>query len=179
MNKLAEKKKSYFQKLKGTKVHSGLPRPKLSDAFLSGLGVSIVLSFLAFLTFEFKAAILFLPFSASAFIIFALPKAPVAQPRSVIGGHVLSALVGVALYVGLGQSFWVVGLAGGVVAALMVVTKAWHPPAVCTALIPVMTPIGNWLWVSYPVGLGSAIVVIIGLLYNNLLKDRTYPDFWW
>src|SRR3989337_1266550 len=179
MNKLAEKKKSYFQKLKGAKVHSGLPRPKLSDALLAGLGVSIVLTFLAYFGFEFKTAILFLPLSASAFIIFALPKAPVAQPRSVIGGHVISALVGVALYVGLGQSFWVVGLAGGLVAALMVVTKTWHPPAVCTALIPVMTPIANWLWVSYPVGIGAVIVVIIGLLYNNLLKDRTYPDFWW
>lgn len=176
---MAENKKSYLRKLKGTKVRSGLPHPKLSDALLSGLGVSIVLSFLAFLTFEFKAAILFLPFSASAFIIFALPKAPVAQPRSVIGGHVLSALVGVACYVGLGQSFWVVGLAGGVVAALMVVTKTWHPPAVCTALIPVMTPITNWVWVSYPVGVGAIIVVIIGILYNNLFKDRTYPDFWW
>ena len=179
MNKMAEKKKSYFQKLKGTKVHSGLPRPKLSEALLAGLGVSIVLTFLAYFGFELKTALLFLPLSASAFIIFALPKASVAQPRSVIGGHVISALVGVALFIGLGQSFWVVGLAGGLVAVLMVVTKTWHPPAVCTALLPVMTPIGNWLWVSYPVAMGAVIVVIIGLLYNNLFKDRTYPDFWW
>jgi len=176
---LTEKKESYFSKWKGIKVRSGLAYPKLSEILLSGLGVSIVLSSFAYFTFELNIPILFLPFSASAFIIFALPTAPVAQPRSVIGGHVLSASVGLACYIGIGSSFWVVGLAGGVVAALMVATKTWHPPAVCTALIPVVTSIRSWVWIFYPVCLGAVIVVIMGLLYNNLFKDRTYPSFWW
>jgi CBS-domain-containing membrane protein len=39
--------------------------------------------------------------------------------------------------------------------------------------------ITDFTWAAAPVGLGAAIVVVIGLLYNNIYAERRYPTFWW
>lgn len=176
---MAGEKKSYFSKWRGVKARSGLPYPRPSEALVSGLGAFTAIAVLSYLTFEAKIPILIAPFGASTFIIFAAPAVPFSQPRNVVGGHVLSASVGVACSVLLGSSFWAVAFACGMATALMVATKTWHPPAGGTAILPVMTANNNWVWILYPTGLGAAILVIIGLLYNNLIKSRNYPAFWW
>lgn len=179
VNILSETKKPYYVKLKGSKVKSGIPYPKLTEALSSGLGAFIAITILAYLTYEAKYTVLIAPLGASTFIVFAAPAVPFAQPRNVIGGQVIAALVGLTCYMLLGPSFWVAGLACGVATLLMVVTKTMHPPAGGTAIIPVLTYNTNWLWAFYPTGLGATIIVIVGILYNNLIKNRTYPAFWW
>lgn len=171
---------SYFHKWKGTKLYSGTPYPKLRTVFISGLGAFIAVTVLVYLSVEAKALLCFIvPFGASAFLVFAAPTAPFAQPRNVIGGHVISAIVGVACYHLLGSSFWATGLACGLATALMVATKTMHPPAGATAVLPVMSRIGQWLWAFYPTGLGASMLVLLGVIYNNLIKERTYPEYWW
>lgn len=179
MSKLAEEKKSYFDKWKGAKALSGLSYPKLSDILLSGLGIFTTLTALAYLTFEAKFLFMIAPHSATAFLIFAAPTAPLAQPRNVVGGYILSALIGMACSVWLGLSFWSLGLACSAATAVMMATKTMHPPAACIAIFPALTANRDWVWVLYPTGVGTVILVIVGLLYNNLIKNRTYPAFWW
>lgn len=172
--------KSYFEKWKGVKVKSGIPYPKLKAVFISGVGAFITIAIMVFLTRDGKLLNCFIvPFGASTFLIFAAPTAPFAQPRNVIGGHIISALVGIACFLLLGSSFWSAAIAVGLATALMVLTKTMHPPAGATAVVPVLSSIGNWVWAFYPTGLGTLILVILGLIYNNLFKDRTYPDYWW
>ena len=175
------KEHSYLRKLKGATLRSGLDYPSPRVVIVSGLGVSIGVSVLVFMTFAagpFCISCFIVPFGASAFLVFAAPAVPFAQPRSVIGGHVLSALVGVLCHVLFGSAFWAAGLSCGLATALMVATKTWHPPAAATAVVPVLNSIRDWLWILYPTGLGALLLVVLGLFYNNLVRERAYPEFW-
>ncbi|TET44343.1 MAG: HPP family protein [Dehalococcoidia bacterium] len=176
---MAENERSYFDKWKGAKGLSGIPYPKLSAIILSGLGGLVTILLIAGLSLEAEFLCLIVPLGATCVLIFAAPAAPFSQPRNVVLGHLLAALVGLAFFCVLGSAFWVAALANGVAIALMVATKTVHPPAGATALIPVLTANGAWLWAFYPAALGAIICVLIGLIYNNAIKGRVYPAFWW
>lgn len=122
-------------------------------------------------------------FGASAVLVYGAPRSPLAQPRNLMGGHMLSALVGVLCF----QLFFAVpGLAEAIAVssaiALMHLTRTLHPPGGATALIAV---IGSdelhalgYLYVLAPVGLGAVILLVVGLLVNNASANRRYPEFW-
>jgi len=173
---------SYFDKFKGEKTKSGLPYPKATDVLISTLGGFIVISLLYLLHSDLQALLCFIvPFGASAVLVFAGPAAPFSQPRNVIGGHVISALVGMTVHflVPNHEIFWAVALANALAIALMVATKTVHPPAGATALLPILSNITDWTWVVLPVFVGTLIIVAVGVLYNNLWKKRRYPTWWW
>lgn len=94
---------------------------------------------------------LFVSFGASAVLLYGPSTAPFSQPRSLIGGHVLSALVGVIVYALLGASFVTVALAVTLAVIVMKVTKTVHPPAGATALLGGTGSGGSFMWVIGPV----------------------------
>ncbi len=69
------------------------------------------------------------PFGATCVILFAAPQSPLAQPRNVIVGHLLTAGVGLAMLYGVGNESWMIALAVGLAIMLMQVCRAVHPPA--------------------------------------------------
>jgi CBS-domain-containing membrane protein len=76
----------------------------------------------------------------------------------------------------------VAALAVSITAAAMLVTKTVHPPGGATALIAV---IGGekihqlgFLYPLLPVGLGALILLVVGLLVNNISRNRRYPEYW-
>jgi CBS-domain-containing membrane protein len=120
---------------------------------------------------------------ASAVLVYGAPRSPLAQPRNLVGGHMLSALVGVLCFQLLPP---VPGLAEAIAVAsaiaLMHLTRTLHPPGGATALIAV---IGSdelhalgYLYVLAPAGLGAVILLIVALLVNNACATRRYPEFW-
>jgi len=171
----------YIDKLKGEKTRSGLPYPSLRDILIAGIGGFLITSLLNLLHVEWKVLLCFIvPFGASAVLVFAAPAAPFSQPRNVIGGHVLSALVGVIIMtIFKTQSWWVLALANALAISLMVATKTVHPPAGATVFLPILSQITNFTWVLTPVLVGALIIVVLGLLYNNVWERRRYPAFWW
>ena len=117
-------------------------------------------------------------FGASAVLLYGTPDSPFAQPRSVLGGHILSALVGcgIARFAGCGP----LALAGavGLAIAVMHYTHTTHPPGGATALIAVHDH-GGWLFPLMPVGVGAVILVVIAVFANNIVNHRQYPKHWW
>jgi CBS-domain-containing membrane protein len=122
-------------------------------------------------------------FGASAILIYGVPKSPYAQPRNLVLGHTLSAAVGVACAILLGD-FPAISTALAVSLALTVMhlTNSIHPPGGATALIAV---IGSeqihqmYFWyVLSPIFTGAVIMLLVGLLINNLSPHRRYPEFW-
>lgn len=122
-------------------------------------------------------------FGASAVLIYGAIESPLAQPRNLVGGHVFSALIGVAAYQLLGDQVWLAAaVAVATAIAVMHITKTLHPPGGATALIAV---IGSqkihdlgYLYTLIPAGAGAAIMLIVALLVNNIPKSRRYPQFW-
>lgn len=122
-------------------------------------------------------------FGASAVLVYAAIKSPLAQPRNLLGGHVIAGLIGVACYRMFGDTLWIAGaLASSIAIVAMLLTKTLHPPAGATALIAV---IGGekihslgYLYAFIPAGLGALVLLIIALLVNNLSRGRRYPEYW-
>ncbi|MBA4057176.1 MAG: HPP family protein [Marivirga sp.] len=119
-------------------------------------------------------------FGASSVLVFGSIQSPLAQPRNLIGGHLVSALVGVTVYKAMPDLIWVTAsMAVALSIVLMQVTKTLHPPGGATALIAV---IGSekikklgYLYVISPVLTGSLILLVVALIFNNMTPNRKYP----
>jgi CBS-domain-containing membrane protein len=176
---------AYFAKMKGTTKSP--PRVSLSEIAWSWLGAFLGIGVIAFANYRIfeKIDLLMIvgSFGASAVLIYGAIKSPLAQPRNLIGGHVLSALVGVACQQLLHPTLWLAAaLAVSTAIAVMHATKTLHPPGGATALIAV---IGGekihglgFTYALFPVGGGALILLVVALLVNNIPKHRRYPEFW-
>lgn len=121
-------------------------------------------------------------FGASAVLIYGATNSPLAQPRNLIGGHVISATVGVTIAQLIPHPEWnwlACALAVSLSIVAMQITKTMHPPGGATALI---ANIGSahikslgWMYVIHPVLVGTLILLVVALLVNNLATNRTYP----
>jgi len=177
--------KAYFEKMKGTTQSP--PRVSMSEIMWSWLGAFLGIGFIAYVNaniFE-KIDLLMIigSFGASAVLIYGAIKSPLAQPRNLLGGHILSAVVGVASYQLFHAHLWFASaIAVATAIAVMHATKTLHPPGGATALIAV---IGGekihslgYLYAIMPAGGGALIMLVIALLVNNVPKNRKYPEFW-
>lgn len=111
-------------------------------------------------------------------LMFAYPQSPFAQPRNVVGGHFIASLTGLVFMAIFGAHWWSMALAVGSAVALMLVFRMPHPPAGSNPLI-VMLGGAGWSFLLTPTLIGSLIIVLVALLYNNLSHPRRYPTYWW
>lgn len=123
-------------------------------------------------------------FGASAVLAFGAIRSPLAQPRNLVGGHFLSALVGVSCYLLFSGTLWLAScLAVATAIALMHLTKTLHPPGGATALIAVtggegIHQLGYW-YAFVPCLTGAALMLGLALIVNNIPRESRYPVFWW
>jgi CBS-domain-containing membrane protein len=176
----------YFRKMAGTTQSP--PRAGLSEIIWSWLGAFLGIALVAYLndTWVERTDLVLLigSLGASAVLIYGAIKSPLAQPRNLVGGHLISALIGVTCYKLLFPFPWLAGaVAVATSIALMHATKTLHPPGGATALIYVMgsPKLHNlgYLYGIMPVGAGVILMLLVALLVNNLSRRRRYPEFWW
>lgn len=116
---------------------------------------------------------------ASSVLLFAAPHSPMAQPWSFIGGHMVSALIGISCYKLVPSPFVAAALAVALAIFAMHWLRCLHPPGGATSLAMVisgqeMHALGYGALLS-PVGLDVLILIIIALAVNNLFPGRRYP----
>lgn len=111
------------------------------------------------------------PIGATAVLVFALPASPLAQPWPVLGGSLLSVLLGLALGHLIAPPALAAAVAAGGAIALMLLARCLHPPggacAIVGALAAVATP-GEALAVLVPLAANLAGIVLAGWAYNTL-----------
>ena len=117
-------------------------------------------------------------FGATAVLLYGTPDSPLAQPRNVLGGHVLSALVGCAVHALGATGPLAFAAAVGAAIVVMYLTHTVHPPGGATALIAVHDQAG-WLFPLVPVAAGALLLLLIAVLANNIVHHRQYPRHWW
>lgn len=176
---------NYFLKMKG--LTQSPPRVNFSEIFWSWVGSFLGIAAVSFLSWHYctgTALVLIIgSFGASAVLIYGAIRSPLAQPRNLIGGHILSGVVGVTAYIVFHQEIWVASaVAVATAIALMHATKTLHPPGGATALIAVIGGAKihhlGYLYALVPAGAGAAIMLAVALLVNNIPKTRRYPEFW-
>jgi len=154
------------------------------DVLVAWLGAFVGIGLLAVLVTQFPDMKLLVigSFGATAVLLFASPRAPFAQPRNLIGGHLISAVVGVACYRYLPEILVLQEAAAVATAiALMQMTRTIHPPGGATALIAVIggEPVHSLGWgYLMPVMMGAVILMLVALLSNNLYRWGSYPERW-
>lgn len=119
-------------------------------------------------------------FGASSVLIYGIINSPFSQPRNLLGGHLISAIVGVTVHKFIPTELWLSSaIAVSLSIVLMQVTKTLHPPGGATALI---ANIGSdqihelgYLYVLNPVLSGVIILLMVALVFNNLTDHRNYP----
>ena len=154
------------------------------EHFWAFLGAFVGMGIIAYLQYNMfpkqDYVLLIGSFGASCVLVYGVIQSPLAQPRNLIGGHVISALVGVTAAKLFPDMIW---LASAVAVALSIVmmqiTKTLHPPGGATALIavtgsPAIIKLGYW-YVLSPVLSGAAILLIVALIFNNMTSKRQYP----
>ncbi|HLS36964.1 MAG TPA: HPP family protein [Sphingobacterium bovisgrunnientis] len=154
------------------------------DHFWSFVGAFIGIGIIAYLQSlqlpQLENLFLIGSFGASSVLIYGAVYSPLAQPRNLVAGHVISAIVGVTVAKVFPDIIWLTAptaVALSIVA--MQVARCLHPPGGATALIAVSggTKIAEmgYMYVLSPVLSGALILLVIALIFNNITKDRHYP----
>lgn len=175
----------YFQKMKG--LTTSPPRVRISEMLWSWVGSFLGIAAVALVHYRIVAAtdlvLIIGSFGASAVLIYGAIKSPLAQPRNLLGGHMISAVIGVSAFKLLGFNMPLAAAVAVATAILaMHATKTLHPPGGATALIAVIgstkiQTLGFW-YVLMPAGLGAILMLAIALVVNNIAPHRRYPEFW-
>jgi CBS-domain-containing membrane protein len=154
------------------------------EHFWSFIGAFVGIGIIAFLQRHSLAKeeniFLIASFGASSVLIYGAIQSPLAQPRNLIGGHLISAFIGVTIYKLLPDIIWLTApLAVSVSIVAMQITKTLHPPGGATALIAVIgaekIKTLGYLYVLSPVLSGTIILFIVALIFNNITTHRKYP----
>ena len=119
-------------------------------------------------------------FGASAVLVFGATNSPLAQPRNLVGGHLVCAIIGVTVQTLIPNELWLsAALAVSLSIVLMQITKTMHPPGGATALI---ANIGSqkikslgFYFVFSPVLSGVLVLLVVAIIVNNIPKNRNYP----
>jgi len=176
---------NYFHKMKGN--GQSPPKVGLSEVVWSWVGSFLGIAAVSLIHFKLldQTSLMMIigSFGASAVLIYGAIRSPLAQPRNLLGGHILSAFIGVTVFQWLGGEPWLAAaMAVSTSIALMHLTKTLHPPGGATALIAVIggESVHNlgYLYVVMPAALGAGIMLIVALIVNNIPKNRKYPEFW-
>jgi len=137
----------------------------VSSQFLHGNGLQILVTSMG----------------ASAVLLFAVPHSPLTQPWPLVGGHVISALIGVTCAIHVPDIWLAAALAVSLSILAMLLTHSLHPPGGAVALLPVLDHHEHVLALGYqfvvaPVLLNVLVILLTALLVNNLLPGRRYPS---
>jgi CBS-domain-containing membrane protein len=178
--------REYFKKISGS-TRGSPPRVSNEEIVWSWIGSFLGIAAVAWVSQLYFAGLdrtlLIGSFGASAVLAYGAVRSPLAQPRNLVGGHMLSAIIGVLCWKFLNQNMWLAeSMAVATAIALMHATRTLHPPGGATALIavigsPAIHQMGFW-YVLYPATVGPLILLLVAVLVNNIPESRRYPEIW-
>jgi len=143
----------------------------------STLGTMLAIGLTGWLGLRSGAPWLMAPFGASCVLAFGLPDSPLAQPRSIVGGHLIATLVGLVVLHTLGDAWWAAAMAVGLALALMQLTRTVHAPAGADPLV-VLAAHAPFQFLLTPVLAGSLAIAAVAWAVNNLRNRGSYPRYW-
>lgn len=122
--------------------------------------------------------LMFVPFATSIVLVMGTPDAEPAQPRALVGGHLLSTAVGLLTLSITGASPWAAATAVGLAMMAMHATRTFHPPAGIDPLI-VVAPNMPASFLIAPAALGALLLAASAWLWHNLVLREPWPARWW
>ena len=118
---------------------------------------------------------------ASAMLIFALPHSPVSQPWNLVGGHLISAIIGITCFLLIKNPLFSSSLAIALSMLAMHLLRCMHPPGGATAVTaaigsPQIESLG-YVFVVMPVFFNAIILLSIAMAVGTIReKNPFYPE---
>jgi CBS domain-containing membrane protein len=116
---------------------------------------------------------------ASAVILFIMPGSPLAQPWPLVGGHLVSAIIGITCAQLFANTIFAAACASGGSVLAMLLLRCLHPPGAATALTPILAGSSvnfmNYSFVLMPVGINVAIMLVMAIAINRWVLRYEYP----
>ena len=144
---------------------------------VAGLGGAIAIGAMEWLSVAAHYPLAVIPFATSIVLVIGSPDVEPAQPRALIGGHVVSALVGIAVLKLTGPHAWAAALAVGLSILAMYLTGTFHPPA---GINPLLVVSGNlpWTFLLAPVLAGALLLTAFAWLWHRQVRRQPWPQRW-
>tara|TARA_B100000674_G_scaffold345111_1_gene288735 strand:- start:2 stop:466 length:465 start_codon:yes stop_codon:yes gene_type:complete len=153
-----------------------MDRKLILQSFFAGIFSIVTIGVLTILTYKTSYGVfLIASFGSTMVLLYGYPESPFAQPKNIILGHFLTALVGIIFlnYVPL-PVFINIPLAVGFGVMFMILFKVTHPPAGGNPIIVIIGSV-SFDYLLTPVLIGSSIVVMFGIIINKFLFKKEYP----
>ena len=156
---------------------------------LGGVGAGVTIAILAYITFQSILSgsnyglWLIATFGSTVVLVFGYPDNDFAQPKNVLLGHLLCALIGIIFVIAFKISqdrsvfFLAIGIAVGIAVMLMMAFKITHPPAGGNTII-VMIAQDSFQFLIFPIMVGAITIIIGGVIYNRFILKKNYPLKW-
>lgn len=151
------------------------PNYSYRQILFSWIGSFLSIAMLAYLSAQTNYPLIAAPFGATAVILYAIPDSPLAQPRNVIFGNCIGAIVCVTCVQCFGTAPWVIALSVATAIKLMQLTRTLHPPGGAVALVGAMNG-ASWSYLFTPVLAGSLIMVGCTIAFHRLTVRKPYSD---
>ena len=130
--------------------------------------------------FGIEEAVYIIPsMGATAVLLFAAPHVPFSQPWNVFGGHIISAIIGVASYQFIPNIHIAAAASVGIAIGVMYYARCIHPPGGATALAAVIGSSQlhelSYFYVVTPVLINTITILFVAVTFNALFSWRHYP----
>jgi CBS-domain-containing membrane protein len=118
-----------------------------------------------------------IPFATSIVRVVGSPDAEPAQPRALIGGHVVSTIMGLALLKFTGPHAWAAAAGVGLAVIAMYLTGTFHPPAGINPLLVISNNL-SWSFLFAPVHAGALLLTAFACVWRRWMGRRPWPERW-
>lgn len=160
---------------------AGLPeslaRRQIATAAIAGLGAALAIGGMEFLSAAFNYPLAIIPFATSIVLVISSPDLPAAQPRALIGGHVVSALAGIVVVKIAGPQPWAAAFAVGLAVMVMILADMLHPPAGIDPLLIVSANL-SWPFLIVPVFAGALLLTAFAVAWHRWIRQQRWPRRW-
>lgn len=158
-------------------------RSQLLAILAGAVGGAIAIGGMELFSVEEAFPLFVVPFATSIVTVLGSPNAKPAQPRALVGGHLVSTLAGLLVLKLFGSGPWAAAVAVGLATVAMQLTGTFHPPA---GIDPLVVVVNNmpWSFLIVPVGIGALLLAAFAYAWHNLVmravdKCDTWPIRWW
>jgi len=122
--------------------------------------------------------IMAVPFATSIVLVLGSPDVAAAQPRALIGGHLLATFVGLVIVKLAGPQPWAAAIAVGIAMVAMHATRTFHPPAGIDPLLVVVNDM-SWSFLLVPVAAGALALAAFAYAWHLAVRRFNWPTHWW
>ncbi len=149
-------------------------RGDLVAGAVAGLGGAIAIATMEWFSVTTHYPLAVIPFATLIVLVVGSPEAEAAQPRALIGGHVVSALTGFAVLWLTGPQGWAAAAAVGFAILAMYLTRTFHPPAGINPLLIVSHDL-PWSFLFAPVLAGALLLAAFAYAWHRWVSRRLWP----